>query len=128
MAGVGRNYDAARDSAGWTWDEAQRAAKERWGATKSKTKQTWDQVRRCVLVKSGRGAPCSNVGVICDFAQPATWLPAPSVQLPNHNTHLTSVHRPATPRGPTGCGLALPPAPAGMSCRWGLLQGRWAMH
>ena len=44
MAGVWNNYGAARDSAGWTWSEAQKAARDYWGATKSKTKQTWDQV------------------------------------------------------------------------------------
>ena len=45
MSGVWRNYAAARDSAGWSWEDAQRAARESWDATKSKTKQTWDQVR-----------------------------------------------------------------------------------
>jgi hypothetical protein len=45
MSGVAKNYAAARDSAGWSWDDAQKAAEEYWSATKSKTQQTWDQVR-----------------------------------------------------------------------------------
>ena len=44
MGGVWENYARARDSAGWTWADAQRAARDYWGATKSSTKQTWDQV------------------------------------------------------------------------------------
>ena len=44
MSGVWDNYARARDSAGWTWNDAQKAARDYWGATKSQTKQTWDQV------------------------------------------------------------------------------------
>lgn len=45
MGGVWDSYARARDAAGWAWSDAERAARDRWGATKGKTKETWDQAR-----------------------------------------------------------------------------------
>jgi hypothetical protein len=51
---------------GSTWEEAEKAAKDYWGATKSKTKQTWDQVGgavgRCPVFLLCSGVVLAAVG------------------------------------------------------------------
>jgi hypothetical protein len=137
MSGVWSNYGAARDSAGWTWNDAQKAARDYWGATKSRTKQTWDQVgglmgsacmeesggsSTCVAKSASMQARACMHAIICMSVTLLAYH-VRSLRLLQFIPHsalpvLPTCCRPAMLRGPTGCAPALPPAPAGTSCRW----------